>query len=149
MQRLFFHVEIKGGRLRGGSDCFKILRCVLSLQEWKSARNKENRLLLMPDGSNKGRAKVRFCFPLFELIAFILSNVEFCPFPQALATLARAHHITKPSTHFTSVTSPSPPACLSSRCFHWLSLPSGNPITCCTASPGTPSSGNDLFSPSA
>lgn len=71
MLLLFFHVEIKGGGLRGGSDCFKILRCVLSLQEWKSARNKENRRLLMPDGSNKGRAKVRFCFPLFGFLAFI------------------------------------------------------------------------------
>lgn len=37
---------------------------VLSLQELKSARNKENRLLLMPDGSNKGRAKVSLDFPL-------------------------------------------------------------------------------------
>lgn len=67
----YFAVKLKGGRLRGGSDCLKILRCVPSLQEWKSARNKENKLLLMPDGSNKGRAKVSFCFPLVEFIAFI------------------------------------------------------------------------------
>lgn len=121
-------------------------RRVLCLQEWKSVKNKESRLLLMPDGPNKGRTKVGRHFPLVNLVLLLQGNVESCPFPQALVTLVPSHHITKTFTHFTSVTSPFQPACLSSRCFHWPSLPNGSPITCCTASLGTPFSGNDLFS---
>lgn len=108
-------------------------------------KNKESRLLLMPDGPNKGRAKVGRLFALVSLVLLLQGNVESCPFHQALVTLVPSHHITKTFTRFTSVTSPFQPACLSSRCFHWPSLPSGSPITCCTASLGTPFSGNDLF----
>lgn len=47
-------------------------RCVLCSQEWKSVKNKESRLLLMPDGPNKGRTKVERHFPL---CLFLLSTV--------------------------------------------------------------------------
>lgn len=46
-------------------------RCVLSLQEWKSVKNKEDRLLLTPDGPSKGRTKVRVCFPLLMLCFYL------------------------------------------------------------------------------
>lgn len=68
-----------------------------------------------------------------------------------LVTLALSPHTpktcTKTFTHFTSVTSPSQPACLSSRSFHWLNLQSESLITCCTASPATPFSGNEAWLP--
>lgn len=61
----------KGGWIGGGIYWFVIGRCVLCLQEWKSVKNKESRLLLMPDVPNKGRTKVGMYFPLMNLLLLL------------------------------------------------------------------------------
>lgn len=51
------------------------------------------------------------------------------------------------STRCTRDTSPSPPACLSSRSLHWPSRPRGSPTTCSTPSHEMPFSGNEDCDP--
>lgn len=129
---------------------FVIGSCVLCLQEWKSVKNKESRLLITPGVQNKGKTKVRRYFPPMNLLLLLqYERWSLVLFSQASVTPVLPPHITKTFTHFTSVTSPFPPACLSSRCFHWPSLPSGKPTSCSTASPRAPCSGNDCSHPSA
>lgn len=115
----------------------------------------------MPEGPNRRRAKVRKQFTLcrssftFDRISCVLLFISiydflflFCPFPfQTSVTLVLCHHTTKTFTHFTSVTSPSQPACLSSRCFPWPSPRNESRITCCTTSPAKPFSGNEALLP--
>lgn len=108
----------------------------------------------MPEEPNRGRAKVSKYFASFCLISLqfnfilILIFVLFCLFTfQPLVTLVLSHHTTKTFTHFTSVTSPFQPACLSSRSFHWPSPQNESLITCCTTSPATPFSRNETLLP--
>lgn len=83
------------------------------------------------------------------LLSFILISdfVYLCLNFQPLVTLVLSHHTTKTFTHYTSATSLFQPACLSSRSFHWPSPQSENRITCCTASPAMPFSGNKAVAP--
>lgn len=78
----------------------------------------------------------------------VLTLVFACSFSfQPLVTLVRSYPFTKTFTHFTNVTSPSQPACLSSRSFHWPSPQNKSLINCCTASPATPFLGNEADQP--